>query len=357
MEREHIIQKYLSGFFILLLGAFLFSGVKEFFAAFLGAVVFYVLFKDFMRRLVYKRKWNKAVAASVIISISFFIVVLPMSFLVGMTLNKAAGIAEHPEEIKHFINQLTSRIDHLPFKTSTKNMGEQVTTFITANMGSALTSTLNMLASLLMMYFLLYFLLINVGRIETRIIYYLPFSASKIKLFAKELVDQTYSNAIGVPAVALAQGVLAYVAYIITGVPDAPLWAILTGFASIIPLVGTAIIWVPVSVYLFANDDTWKGIFVILFCSLGLGNIDNLIRMIISKRIGDVHPVITVLGIILGLKFFGLPGLVFGPLLISYFLLLIKLFYIEYLADKPQVTVTETKDKPGLFIRFLRRFL
>jgi predicted PurR-regulated permease PerM len=66
--------------------------------------------------------------------------------------------------------------------------------------------------------------------------------------------------------------------------------------------------------------------------------------MVVSKRVGDVHPVITVLGLVMGLKFFGLPGLVFGPLLISYFIILMKLFYMAY-ANKTMTTTQETQSQ------------
>jgi predicted PurR-regulated permease PerM len=357
VQQESLIQKYLFAFFILILGVFLFCGVNEFFAAFLGAVVFYVLFKNFMYKMAKHWRIHKSLAAVIIILISFIIVVLPVGFVIGMLLNKATAIADDPQQIKEFIDKLTSKLDSLPVKITTKNFGEKATAFVTEHIGDVLASSLNMLGSLLMMYFFLYFLLINTHSIEARIVYYLPFKKSKILLFGKELVDQTYSNAIGVPAVALAQGAFAYGAYLLAGVPEAGLWAILTGCASIIPLVGTAIIWLPVSVFLLADGKVWQGVFIILFSAVALANVDNLIRMVVSKRIGDVHPVVTVLGVILGLKFFGLPGLVFGPLLISYFLLLIKLFYIEYSVNRPVAKVEIKIQQAGIITRILRKLI
>lgn len=330
MTTERLINKYIYGFFILLLGAFLFSGLKEFFSSFLGAIVFYTLFKNFNYYLTRRKKMKKPLAAVVIIVISFLIVVLPVGILFSVIFNKISAIAENPEAITSFVNKITAKLDALPFKVSTDNLGEKAQTLIGSNVGRVLNSSLIILGSILMMYFFLFFLLTNMHTMEASILHFLPFAKSKILLFGRELVDQTYSNAIGVPVVCFAQGLFAYVSYLIAGVPEAGLWGILTGFASIIPLVGTGIIWVPVSAWLLADGHTWQGFFVIAYSIVLMGNVDNLIRMIISKRIGDVHPVITVLGVIFGLRLFGLPGLVFGPLLISYFIILIKLYYIEY---------------------------
>lgn len=330
MANDRIINKYIYGFIIIALGIFLFYGLKEFLNAFLGAVVFYALFKNFMRYLTQQKGLKRSVSAVIIIIISFVIVVLPLSILISMIYNKALSLVNNPDAIVSYGNKLTEKLNQLPIGVSLENAGEKAKALLAANIGTAVSSSLDALGSILMMYFFLYFLLINMNTMEAQIIHYLPFKRTKIMMFGRELVDQTYSNAIGVPLVAIAQGLCAYLAYRIAGVPDAGLLAILTGFASILPLIGTAFIWLPVSVFLLADDAIWQGVFVLSFSLIVLSNVDNLIRMFVSKRVGDVHPVITVLGVIIGLKFFGLPGLVFGPLLISYFVLLLKLYYMAY---------------------------
>jgi predicted PurR-regulated permease PerM len=329
MKRDEL-NKYIYAFFILALGVFLFLGLKEFFNAFLGAIVFYTLFKGMMMYFTEKKKFNKSVAAGIIIVISFVIVVLPVTILFSVIFNKVGAIMQDPETLSHNIEKLTNRLQQLPLHISMNNIEEKLRTGITENVGTVLNSSLGILGSVLMMYFFLYFLLINSNDLEARIIEYLPFEKERIMIFGKELVGQTYSNALGVPMVCVAQGLFAYLSYRIAGVPEAGLWGILTGFASIIPLVGTAIIWVPVSLYLLADDRIWQGLFVAGYSIAIMTNVDNVIRMVVSKKIGDVHPVITVLGVIIGLKFFGLPGLVFGPLIISYFLILLRLYHTEY---------------------------
>jgi predicted PurR-regulated permease PerM len=330
MNNEKLVNKYISASFIALLGIFLFLGLKEFFSSFLGALVFYTLFKNLMYYLTRRKKLKKSLSAVIIILISFIIVVLPIGFLFTVIFNKISAIARDPETVAAYSAKIMEKVKNLPFEVSTIRMVEKAQVLITENVGSVLNSSLLILGSILMMYFFLFFLLLNMNHMEASIIHYLPFERSKIMLFGKELVDQTYSNAIGVPLVCIAQGGFAYFSYRIAAVPESGLWGILTGFASIIPLVGTAIIWVPVTLFLFAEGMQWQGIFVAIYSIVIMSNVDNLIRMVVSKRIGDVHPIITVLGVIIGLKYFGLPGLVFGPLIISYFLIFLKLYYIAY---------------------------
>lgn len=342
MKAEYLINKSVLVVVILLVASFLFVGLSEFLTAFLGAIIFYVLFRKFMVYLTVKKNFNKPLASIIIILISFIIVLLPIGILLIMIINKFSGLISDPEKIKEYFKVLAEKLEVLPFKVSTDQIAEKATQFVAEHAGGVISSSFSVFASLIMMYFLLYFLLMSVNSLEVKLMHYLPFENDRIKLFGKELVDQTYANAIGVPAVAAVQGFAAYGAFLIAGVPDAGVYGILTGFASIIPLVGTAIIWVPVAIYLLVSQEIWQGVFVVGFCVIVLTNLDNLVRMFVSKRIGDVHPITTVLGVIFGLKFFSLPGLVFGPLLISYLFLLIKIYHVEY----NSVIVPEPEDSP-----------
>ena len=346
MQSGEIVNKYLAGFLIFVTAAFLIFGLSEFLSSFLGAIIFYILFRKFMAFLVFQKNFKKSLSAIIIIIISFLIVVLPVGVLITMILGKVSKLTSNTDLIKDYVNVFSKKLEQFHIQVSAQNVVSNITKFVSQHAGDFLSSSLSIAASLLMMYFLLFFLLVNVKKLEIKLMHYLPFEDDKINLFGKELVDQTFGNAIGVPAVATAQGISAYIAFLIAGIPDAGIYAILTGFASIIPLVGTAVIWIPVAIYLFAINHNWQGVFVIVFCLVVLTNLDNLVRMYVSKKIGDVHPVTTVLGVIFGLKFFGLTGLVFGPLLISYFLLMIKLYHDNYKTKTiEEIEETEEKDK------------
>jgi predicted PurR-regulated permease PerM len=139
---------------------------------------------------------------------------------------------------------------------------------------------------------------------------------------------------VGIPVLALAQGLIALLGYWVCGVEGAVLWGLLTGLATVIPVIGTMIVWVPICIYLFAIGKPEYGIGLALYCLIIVGLADNVIRFLFLKRFGDVHPLITVFGVILGLNIFGMVGLIFGPLLMSYFLLLIKIYQVEFGDEK-----------------------
>lgn len=285
--------------------------------------------------------------------------VLPISVLIGLIYNKILTLIDNPMIVSKIVGSFTDKINNLPIKISTKNITEKSVSFLTDYLGEALILTIGTLGSILMMYFFLYFLLIYTRKLEVGLIHFLPFKKTKIILFGRELVSQTYGNALGVPAIAVGQGFSAYLCFGIVDIPDAGLWAILTGFASVVPLIGTALVWFPIAAYALMNGDVWQASVVAVFGVVALGNIDNLIRMLISKKIGNVHPLITVLGVIIGLKFFSLPGLVFGPLLISYFILLLKLFDAEYtrLGSEIQKPATNPFLHPDLLKKLIRKII
>jgi predicted PurR-regulated permease PerM len=114
-------------------------------------------------------------------------------------------------------------------------------------------------------------------------------------------------------------------------VPSPVLFGALTAFAGLIPIIGTGIVWAPLVVYLALTGNWIAAIGLAAYCGLILINIDNVIRFLLQKKLADIHPLITIFGVILGLKLFGFWGIIFGPLLLSMFFLLVSIFKKEYL--------------------------
>lgn len=338
------MNKYLFLSIILLMGGFLFYSLIEFFTGFLGAIMFYVLAKNGMNSLL-KKGWNKSLAAVFIILLSFFIILLPISLLGSMLYGKISAFVSDPENLVEAFKSIDAQVQQ---KYNMKLLSEKniaaLESAITGAIQGILNESLSIFGTITMMYFFLYFLLINVNKMEAAIVFYLPFQRKKIEMFGKELVAQTFSNAIGVPLIAVIQGLFAYVGYLIAGLPEPGFWGIITGFSSIIPIVGTGLIWVPAGIFLLATGMIWQGIFVIVWGAAVLGSLDNIVRFVLAKRMADVHPIVTVLGVIIGLKYFNIPGLIFGPLLISYFLILLKIYYTEYQSETREIK--KQKNRP-----------
>lgn len=354
---ESRINKTLFLLFIIGFGALLLFSLRDYFTAFLGALMFYVLFKSWMEWLVSKHKWKKGRAAILIIIISFFIVLVPVSLFITMLYNKVAPVLNNPTEFIGYLQQADVTINQkFGIKIlSDKNL-QDLQSMGTGLVSGLLNQGLAVLTSITMMYFFLYFLLINFNRLEAMILLSLPFRRSKIKMFGSELKAQTFSNAIGVPLIAIIQGVFSFFMYWVVGLPEPAFWGILTGFASVIPIVGTGLIWLPATVFLFANGQTWQGIVLLAWSALVMGSMDNVIRFMLARKMADVHPVVTVLGIIFGLEFLGITGLIFGPLIISYFIILLKIYYAEYQKHTAPVKPKENVLEIGVPFIYSKKF-
>jgi predicted PurR-regulated permease PerM len=103
------------------------------------------------------------------------------------------------------------------------------------------------------------------------------------------------------------------------------------------PVVGAALIYVPLTISLFVGGETGKGIAMAIWGFGLIGLVDNLFRFLLNKKLGDIHPLITIFGVIVGIQLFGFIGLIFGPLLISMFLLLLKIYSSEFIVKRREV--------------------
>ena len=126
------------------------------------------------------------------------------------------------------------------------------------------------------------------------------------------------------------------VGYWIFGVESFVFWGVLTGVFSIVPIVGCALVWVPICIYMVMEGDTANAIWLAVYSFVVTGGVDNVLRFTILDKIGDVHPIITTIGIIIGVPMFGFMGFIFGPLLVSYLLLLVKIYRVEFTDHKPR---------------------
>lgn len=312
---------------ILLLGSQLYS----FFPGALGALTFYILLRGWFFRLTVVKGWKKWVAALLFILGALLLFVLPFAMITLMILPKVNVLMSNPGQITSAVSTVTQKAKELvpQFHISETDI-RGVVQKITATLPGFLNSTMNLLTNLILCFFLLYFMLVDGRRMERRIKDFLPLKDENVDEIWQSTRNMVVSNAIGIPMLAIAQAIVAAIGYYIFGIGDFLLWAVLTGIFSMIPVIGTAVICIPLCVYLFATGHVGQGVGLIIYSLAVIGSVDNVLRFTILKRLGDVHPIITVLGIIVGVPIFGFMGFIFGPLLVSYLLLLIKIYHVEF---------------------------
>jgi len=318
---------------VVISAALIFYTLRFFIDAFLGSLIFYVLFRKFQRYLTHTRKWKSGLSAVVIILITLLIVVIPVTIVLDLIIPRITLFFTEGSITMHAVKELDKKISA---STGYQFLSEQNITALQARAGEFITgffsTSLGIITSLILMYFVLFYMLINTGTMEQTMFEYLPVDNTLLKRFTTELEMQTFSNAIGAPLLALVQGLIAAFGYWIFGVDEPLFWGLMTGFFSFLPVIGTAAIWVPAAVFQYSMGYHWQGIAIFLYGLFVIGLLDNVLRFVFQKRFADVHPLVTVIGVLAGISLFGIPGIIFGPLLISYFLLLMKILNEEFLA-------------------------
>lgn len=322
---------------LLILGTVLFIQLRAFIPAFLGALTLYVLMRKWMFRMVYTRKWSPSASAALLMVTSFTIIMIPVWVIINMLTARIGFAIQHSSEILNSVTAFVSNIEHRTgFKLISEENLKSVGTFMAQNIPMLLGATFNTLTSIAMMYFMLYFMLINGKQMEKVCGEYVPMGEKNTNKVGKEINSMVASNAIGIPLIALAQGVVALIAYWFLGLEEPLFWFAITTITAMLPVVGAAVAYVPVSILFFAQGHTWQGIVMVIYGFGVVGTVDNLLRMVLNRKLGDVHPLITILGVIAGLGLFGFIGLIFGPLLLSLFILLIKIYSLEFVEKAPK---------------------
>jgi len=268
-----------------------------------------------------------------------YLAVRLLSVKINLLFNNPQGIQQVLQTFSEKVKEWTGR--ELLTDENIRQLQKGVTGFIPA----LLNSTASILANLLMLLFLSFFMFTNGKELEKALHHFIPLRDDNIGKLAAETKNMVRANAIGIPLISIIQGLVAMLGYWIFGIKDYVLWGFITGIFAFFPIVGTMIVWVPLVVSVFASGHNGQGIGLTIYSLVVTGNIDYLARISLLKRIGDVHPVITVLGVIVGLSLFGFWGFIFGPLLISYFLLLYTIYSAEF--GSPGVVPEQPVRPPG----------
>jgi predicted PurR-regulated permease PerM len=172
--------------------------------------------------------------------------------------------------------------------------------------------------------------LIDGKEIEKNLDKFIPLKPANITSLAIETKSMIKANALGIPAICFVQGVFAAIGFWIFGVEDWGMWGFFTGLFAFFPFIGTMAIWVPIVISIFISGDSSTGIGLTLYSLIITGNVDYLTRLLLMKKLVNVHPMITIFGVIVGLGLFGFMGIIFGPLLLSYLIVLVKIYINEF---------------------------
>ncbi|MCY0969684.1 AI-2E family transporter [Chryseobacterium wangxinyae] len=331
---------------ILILTALICFNLALFIPAVLGAITIYVLCRKYNFYLQEEKKWKPWASSLLLMFASLIIIILPIYFIADLLIEKLGNAQAYMQKFNIFVDKIhdfvynKTKIDLLSKENMTK-VKDTAGRFST----TALSGTFNTLTVIMSMYFILYFMFERPRLFERILASAAPLKRANVSLIGEKMRKLIMANAIGIPVVALGQGIIALIGYFIFGAPSPILLFALTAAASMIPIVGAAIIYAPICIFMIAEGQTGQGIGLGAYCVIVVGLTDNILRFTLLKKLEDIHPLNTVFGIIMGMKLFGFMGLVFGPILVSFTLLLIQVYRNEFSEDDIPELELSSKDK------------
>ena len=317
---------------ILALGLGLLYALWPFSTGLIGAPVLYVVMAPLHRWL--SRWLPTRAAAGVVVVLGILLVLGPGVSVVGLVANEAQDMATGV--VRSPLLARISRITVGPYEVGAQleQIGSQIVSFIgTSALGLIGTAT-RFGIQLTIASFGLYYLLVAPQETWRAVRPFIPFSAASAEILRRRFGDVTVSTLVGTGCTAMVQGIAVGTAFWVVGLSNPLFWGVVTVIFAILPVVGSGLVWGPGAAALAMDGRYGVAIGLAVWGILVVGNVDNVIRPLVFRRWARVHPFVTVIGAFMGLRYFGLLGLLIGPLAISYFFELIRMYRVEYLEDE-----------------------
>jgi predicted PurR-regulated permease PerM len=314
---------------ILLLGGGLVVALAPYATGLIGIPVLYVIFTPAHRWL--SRRVRPRVAAAFVVALGVFVILVPGASFAGLVINEAqqiaGGVIRSP--ILSRLGEL--RVGQFDVGPQLAALGQRVVSWIGASVFGLVGTATRLALNLSIAFFGLYYLLVSSGKTWEAVRPWIPFSRANADKLRKRFEDVTISTLIGTGVTAFIQGALVSAGFAMAGLPNAVFWGVVTMVFAILPVVGSALVWVPGVIALIVEGRIGWAVFLAVWGGVLVGNVDNVIRPIVFRRWASIHPLVTLVGAFAGVRFFGILGLLIGPLAVSYFFELIRMYRQEYL--------------------------
>jgi predicted PurR-regulated permease PerM len=336
---------------VLVLGIALVYALWPFSTGLIGAPVLYVVLAPVHRWLT--RRMPSQVAAGIVVALGILMVLGPGVSVLGLVAAEAQEMATGV--IRSPLLAKISRIRVGPYQVGAQleQIGSQIVSFIGSSALGLIGTATRAGIQLTIAFFGLFYLLVSPESTWRAVRPFIPFSAASAEILRKRFGDVTISTLVGTGVTAGVQGLAVGAAFWTVGLSNPLFWGVVTVVFAILPVVGSGLVWGPGAAALAMDGRYGAAIGLAVWGIVVVGNVDNVIRPIVFRRWAQIHPFVTVIGAFMGLRYFGLLGLLIGPLAISYFFELIRMYRVEYLEDEDvevsaeQLAAVQRRLSPG----------
>jgi predicted PurR-regulated permease PerM len=336
-----------AAFLLLLLGAALVFALAPFATGLLGIPVLYVIFRPVQDRLA--PRIGPRTSAALVVVTALFMIVVPTVLFTGLIVTEAQDIATRVMQGPILARLGELRIAGAAIGPHLAEMGTKLIGWLENSTLSLLGTATRLALSLTIALFGLYYLLLRPGQTWTLVNPYIPFSAETKEKLRIRFRNVTTSTVIGIGVTSVLQGALVGLGFWATGLPNALLWGGMTVALSILPVVGSGFVWAPGVVTLVLGHRYLAAIGLGVGCLVLVGNIEHVIRPMVFRRWAQIHPLTTLIGALGGVPYFGILGLLVGPLALSFFFELSGLYREEFLETRRANRPADRRSTPRPF--------
>jgi len=329
LKGQRKLNKTLATIFLVVLLGFVAYALLPFVNAFFGAFILYFIFRPIYATF-RKLGWKKTLSGLTVLLMVLLVVIIPLGIATTIVVDEVGDIVSNRAVIAEKLDIAVSYIpgfeDYSFSSEQLGNITNSISNFF-LNMISGVTKTI---ISLIVLFFVLYFLLVSSDTLHKKLHTYIPFKKKNAEKLLAEFQNVTHATIVSTGLIAVSQGLLLGLGFLIFGIPNPLLWGFLGVLISFLPVIGVPIIWIPAGlIQIFGQHNYVAGIGILIWGTI-VSTADNFVRPYIQKKVGKIHPLITIIGVFMGLPIFGLLGLFIGPLLLSYAFLVTKMYVEEY---------------------------
>ncbi|MBP8830053.1 MAG: AI-2E family transporter [Desulfobacter sp.] len=351
MNRDLIHPSFLL-LLVLFISAVFLVMIKSFLMAILLAGIFSALAYPFYERLNKWLKGRQAAASGITIMIIILIVLLPLSGLLGIVTSQAIKVGQtatpwvqkqlsSPVAISQWLEDLPFYEQVEPYReTIYIKAGEVVgaaSQFFVNGLQTATMGTINFIFMVAILLYTMFFFLIDGDRLLKKILFYMPLDDKYERRLLDKFTSVARATIKGTTIIGIVQGGASGIAFAVVGIDSSFFWGAVMTVLSIIPAVGTALIWIPAALWLFAEGAWFKAGALIVFCGMIVGSADNLLRPRLVGKDTEMHDLLILFSTLGGIAMFGIIGIIIGPIIAALFVTIWDIYGVVFKDILPKV--------------------
>jgi predicted PurR-regulated permease PerM len=353
MSRDVIHKSFLLILVLFISALFLFM-IRPFLMALLLAGIFSALSHPLYRRLARALGGRRTLASAVTVLLIVMGVLLPVVGLLGVVTAQAIKVGQSvtpwvqtqlasPDAISRWLSGLPFYDQVAPYRdTLIQKAGELVawlTHFLVNGVQAATVGTVHFIAMLFILLYAMFFFLVDGDKLLEKILYYIPLKDDDERRMLARFTSVSRATLKGTAVIGVVQGTLAGIAFAVAGIPSAVFWAALMAVFSIIPGIGTALVWGPAAVILATQGHWGAASGLAFFCGVVVGSVDNFLRPRLVGKDTEMHDLLILFSTLGGIALFGFIGFIIGPIIAALFVTVWEIYGVVFKDVLPEVTV------------------